>query len=104
MNALFEAAKRGDVVGLKKALKDPDIDPNYQITKTGFTALHTSIAWGNYHCTRLLILNPDANLTIRDKNGRNFRILARELNENSRWLGVSTLNLKATQKNRTLKS
>jgi len=42
MNALFEAAKRGDVVALKRALKDPNIDPNFQDTKTGMTALHTA--------------------------------------------------------------
>jgi len=70
MNALFEAAKRGDVVALKRALKDPNIDPNFQDTKTGMTALHTATVWRNIACAYELIKNNRINLHLRDFAGR----------------------------------
>ena len=68
MNALFEAAKRGDVKALKRALKDPNIDPNAQDERTGFTALHVAVVWQNKVC--LYELLDIANLNLRDNFGR----------------------------------
>jgi len=70
MNALFEAAKRGDITALRKALKDPNIDPNVQDERTGFTALHTAIAWNNYYCAFALTENAKTMLNIEDQLGR----------------------------------
>jgi len=55
MNALMKAARDGDLKALKKALKDPKINPNFQDDKTGMTALHTAVVWRNNACTQELL-------------------------------------------------
>jgi len=77
MNALFEAAKRGDVTALKKALNDPNIDPNAQDERTGFTALHVAVVWQNKVC--LYELLNIANVNLRDNFGRRPFDLSRSI-------------------------
>jgi len=70
MNALFEAAKRGDVKALKKALNDPNIDPNAQDERTGITALHTAAAWNNTSCVREMLVDKRTNHAMLDYANR----------------------------------
>ncbi len=70
MNALFEAAKRGDVNALKSLLKDCDADPNYRDPQTGFTALHTTTVWQNTSCAYELLADGRVDPHQRDFAGR----------------------------------
>ena len=90
MNALFEAAKRGNVKALKKALKDPNIDPNAINERTGHSPLHTAIIWQNKVCTNILVNDKRIDEYLLDKNNRRPIDLATEffigLNiEPSKW-------------------
>ena len=78
MNMLMKAARDGDLKALKRALNDPQIDPNAKNEKTGLTALHIATIWNNKSCLHLLLNNSQVNDAELDNAGRKARDIALE--------------------------